>query len=75
MKAAFPKAFDGPVIVLTSGSTFSAAETFALAMRVRDNVSIVGERSSDHFSDLEEFELANGWLYTLSSLRVRCTSL
>jgi hypothetical protein len=59
----------GPVAVLTSGWTFSAAETFVLSMRVRRGVTVLGERTSGHFSDLERAELPNGWHYTYSSER------
>ncbi len=63
--------FTGPVVLLTSGGTFSAAETFALAMRVRDQVTVLGERSSGHFSDMTDGELPNGWEYTFSGERYR----
>lgn len=68
---AVPDAYGGPVVLLTSGGTFSAAETFALAMQVRDDVAIIGERSSGHFSDLFDGELPNGWEYSLSGERYR----
>ena len=64
-------AYPGPVVVLASGGTFSAGETFLLAMRVRDNVTIVGERSSGHLSDLYEDELPNGWYLCFSGERYR----
>lgn len=63
--------FAGPVVVLTSGWTFSAAETFALSTSVRSNVILLGERTSGHFSDLEHAALPNGWSYTYSSERYR----
>lgn len=63
--------YTAPVVLLTSGGTFSAAETFALAMRVRDDVRIVGEPSSGHFSDLDDGTLPNGWEYTYSAERYR----
>ncbi len=66
-----PTAFDGPVILLTSGATFSAAETFALALRERDDVTLMGEDTSGHFSDLLETCLSNGWSLTLSGERYR----
>jgi C-terminal processing protease CtpA/Prc len=66
-----PEAYTGPVVLLTSGATFSAAETFALAMRVRDRVTIVGEPTSGHFSDLFGGRLPNGWRFTLSAERYR----
>jgi C-terminal processing protease CtpA/Prc len=65
------EAFAGKVVILTSGATFSAAETFALAMRTRSDVTIVGERSSGHFSDMEDGQLPNGWTFTYSAERYR----
>ena len=59
----------GPVVLLLSGWTFSAAETFALSMRVRSNVTLLGEQTSGHFSDLERASLPNGWRYTYSAER------
>lgn len=41
-----------PVVVLTSATTFSGAEVFALAMRERANTTLVGERSGGGFSDI-----------------------
>lgn len=64
-------AFAGRVVLVTSGATFSAAETFALAMRQRDAVTILGEPSSGHFSDLYDGELPNGWAFTYSGDRYR----
>jgi len=61
--------FTGPVVLLTRGGTFSAAETFALAMRVRNNVTIVGERTSGHLSDTIDGSLPNGWTFTYSGER------
>lgn len=69
--AAVPNAFAGPVVVLTSGGTFSAAETFVLAMRVRQSVTVVGEPTSGHFSDLFDADLPNGWSFTYSGERYR----
>lgn len=61
-----PGAFAGRVIVLTSGWTFSAAETFALALRTRPRARLVGEPTSGHFSDLFTGQLPNGWSYSFS---------
>ena len=38
-----PHVYDRPTVVLTSGGTFSAAETFTLAMREQPHVTVVGE--------------------------------
>ncbi len=64
-------AFEGPVVLLTSGGTFSAAETFTLAMAERAQVTVLGERTSGHFSDLLETCLPNGWSLGLSGERYR----
>lgn len=44
--------FLGPVVLLTSENTFSAAEVFALAMRELPNVTLIGEASGGSFSDI-----------------------
>jgi carboxyl-terminal processing protease len=71
VEAAQPDAYDGPVVLLTSGGTYSAAEVFVLAMRVRDHVTVMGEPTSGHFSDQMEGTLPNGWVYDLSHERYR----
>lgn len=71
VEAATANAYDKPVVVLTSGGTFSAAETFVLAMRVRDDVTVMGERSSGHLSDLIDGSMTNGWKYTYSGERYK----
>jgi hypothetical protein len=71
VEAAPVGAFGGDVVVLTSGGSFSAAETFLLAIRVRDRVTLLGEPSSGHFSDQMEAVLPNGWIYQFSFERYR----
>lgn len=44
--------FLGPVVVLTSADTYSAAEVFALAMSALPNVTLIGEASGGSFSDI-----------------------
>ena len=66
-----PDAFTGPVVLLTSGGTFSAAEVMMLVMGVRDNVTIMGERTSGHLSDQLLTTLSNGWEIDLSNERYR----
>ncbi|MBZ2162620.1 S41 family peptidase [Alteromonas stellipolaris] len=57
----------GKIVVITSQHTPSAAELFLLALRARDNVSIIGENSSGAFSDALTKALPNGWGMTLSN--------
>jgi hypothetical protein len=44
---------DKPVFVLTSGNTFSAAESFTFGLAINDRVTVVGERTGGggHFGD------------------------
>ncbi len=44
---------DKPVFVLTSGFTFSAAESFTFGLKINDRITIVGERTGGggHFTD------------------------
>lgn len=66
-----PLALDAPTVVMLSGWTFSAAETFALSMRARPRITLLGERTSGHLSDLQPATLPNGWRYTYSAERYR----
>ncbi|MEO0604417.1 MAG: S41 family peptidase, partial [Myxococcota bacterium] len=58
--------YAGEVVVLTSGGTFSAGETFVLAMRTRERVTTLGEPTSGHLSDLYETGLGRGFRTTWS---------
>ncbi len=61
--------YTGNVILLTSGVTESAAESFAQSMRQLPNVQIVGERTAGFFSDALTRVLPNGGSFTLSNER------
>lgn len=61
--------WDGPVYLLTSGVTISAAETFALALSHFDNVTLVGAPSNGILSDMSFLTLPNGWGASLSNER------
>lgn len=56
-----------PVVLLTSASTGSASEIFAMAMRVQPNVIIVGETTKGILSDTWGATLPNGWEFSLSN--------
>ncbi|MEM6326376.1 MAG: S41 family peptidase [Bacteroidota bacterium] len=60
----------GPVVVLTSRFTVSAAERFVLAMRERPAVTVVGDTTTGTLGGTHERELLNGWRYSLSFERV-----
>jgi carboxyl-terminal processing protease len=55
-----------PVIILTNRVTASAAESFILGMRRRENVVQIGDTTEGSFSDAPTRQLTNGWFYTLS---------
>ncbi len=59
-----------PVIVLTDRVTMSAAEWFILAMKAIPNVTTVGDTSQGAFSGRLDRELSNGWLYSMSFMRI-----
>lgn len=59
--------FTGPVYVLTSGLTVSAAEIFTIAMRALPNVTHVGAATRGSLSDLLGKQLPNGWQLSLSN--------
>jgi len=60
------RTFTGPVVLLTSRLSLSAAENFALAMKVLPHVTIVGDTTSGCFADNEWHDLPNGWRFSLS---------
>lgn len=67
-----PATFDrylGPIVVLTSGITMSAGESFLLGIAAREQVTIIGEPSNGGFSDSLPKQLPNGWSFTLSNER------
>ncbi len=57
----------GPVYLLTSDVTVSAAEILTLSMRALPNVIHVGERTRGALSDMLWKPLPNGWTLSLSN--------
>jgi carboxyl-terminal processing protease len=57
----------GPVYLLTSDVTLSAAEVFTLYMRALPNVVHVGGTTRGAFSDVIEKPLPNGWWLNISA--------
>lgn len=60
---------DKPIVLLTSGATVSAAETFVLAMKTLPNVQSVGEQTAGFYSDMMERQLPNGMTFGLPHIR------
>lgn len=54
--------FTGPVAVLQNRGVYSAAEDFILAMRVRDDVTFVGDTTGGGTGNPIGRELPNGWV-------------
>jgi tetratricopeptide (TPR) repeat protein len=61
-----PIQFTQPVILLTHRFSVSAAENFALAMRVLPHVTVVGDATSGVFADVYGDRLPNGWQFRCS---------
>jgi carboxyl-terminal processing protease len=59
--------FTGPVYLLTSNVTLSAAEVFTVAMRSLPNVTHAGQATRGCLSDELIKRLPNGWRVTLSN--------
>lgn len=66
-KPASSNRFTGPVAMLTSASTSSAAETFAMAIKARTNSQLIGEDSAGGLSDILPLSLPHGLNYSLSN--------
>jgi tetratricopeptide (TPR) repeat protein len=58
--------FTRPVILLTHRFSVSAAENFALAMRVLPHVTVLGDATSGVFADVYGDALPNGWRFSVS---------
>jgi len=59
--------FSGPVMLLTSHSTASAAEIMAMASMGLKHFERIGSSTEGIFSDMLEKKLPNGWGYSLSN--------
>jgi carboxyl-terminal processing protease len=59
--------YTGPVYLITSNFTLSAAEVFTICMRALANVTHVGEATRGALSDELTKPLPNGWSLTLSN--------
>ncbi|HEY8212622.1 MAG TPA: S41 family peptidase, partial [Methylocystis sp.] len=59
--------FTGPVYLVTSDITVSAAEIFTMAMRALPNVTHLGGTTRGSLSDVLAKPLPNGWKVTLSN--------
>jgi carboxyl-terminal processing protease len=58
--------YQKPVVLLTSRFTQSAGETFTLALKQFEQVKTLGDTTAGSFSDNPNFELPNGWIFSVS---------
>lgn len=63
--------WDGPLVVLVSRETTSAAEVLAMCLGELPGVTLVGEATRGAMSDMLYKRLPNGWVYTLSNQEYR----
>ena len=61
------RSFHGPVYIMTSDITVSAAEVLTLSMRALPNVTHIGSKTRGALSDVLTKRLPNGWTVTLSN--------
>lgn len=61
-----PAQYTGQVFLLTDRTSISAAENFALAMKVLPHVTQIGDLTSGCFADNTNVELLNGWKLSYS---------
>jgi tetratricopeptide (TPR) repeat protein len=61
-----PRQFTGPIALLINRWAISAAENFALAMRVLPHATLIGDFTSGVFADVYGDELPNGWNFGVS---------
>lgn len=61
--------FNGRIVIITSGYTISAGETFLRAMLANENknITIIGERTAGYYSDAIPMFLPEGFNYTMST--------
>jgi hypothetical protein len=65
-EAGGPAQFTKTILLLTDQTSVSAAENFALAMKVLPHVVQVGDFASGCFADAAAAELPNGWSFSYS---------
>jgi len=66
VEPAGPLQFTKTTILLTDRTSISAAENFALAMRVLPHVTVIGDLTSGCFADMYRDRLPNGWRFSVS---------
>jgi hypothetical protein len=66
VEPAGPFQFTKTTILLIDRTSLSAAENFALAMRVLPHVTLVGDLTSGCFADKYGSRLPNGWVFSVS---------
>jgi len=62
-----PLRFTKPIVVLIHRYSVSAADNFALAMRVLPHATLVGEATSGCQADMYNAKLPNGWRFSIAN--------
>jgi hypothetical protein len=62
-----PWQFTGPVLLLIGRGCFSSNELFISQMRELPNVTVVGDTSGGHSGHPANFNLSDGWQFTVST--------
>ncbi len=58
--------FDGPVALLTSRFTISAAENLTMYFNILPQVTVFGEATAGAMGERIEKEMPNGWIYSIT---------
>lgn len=61
------KSFNGPLVVLTSHESASAAEIMTMSVLAHPNATLIGSRTEGIFSDMLDKVLPNDWDFSLSN--------
>jgi carboxyl-terminal processing protease len=61
---------DRPIVVLTSSNTISAGDIQAMVLKSLPNATVMGETTFGVFSEAIPRMLPNGWMFSLSPLRL-----
>ena len=64
------KMWQKPFIVLTDNNSFSASSIFAICIKGCEKMSVVGVKTAGGTCFPDIFELSNGWLYRIPTIKI-----